>query len=159
MDAFGRGLPRRQRIGAYAVIRRFGDHGEEILLTQMSPHTGRLAGYWTLPGGGVDHGEDPWETAVREVHEETGLDVVVGRIIEVTTTHWAGTREDGISEDYHGVHLVFEAELTEASQHIEPHVTEEDSSTAVARWVPIEEARGLRLLTAASHILGVERVR
>jgi 8-oxo-dGTP diphosphatase len=152
-------LPRRQRIGAYAVVRRQGVAGEEILLTQMAATTGRIANYWTLPGGGIDHGEDPWVATVREVHEETGLDVRVTRIIDTTSTHWAGTREDGVSEDYHGVHLVFEAELLPSSEGVEPHVTEQDSSTQTARWVPVEEARRLTLLTAAAHVLGVRRVR
>ncbi len=30
---------------------------------------------WNLPGGGSDEGEPPWETAVREAYEETGLHV------------------------------------------------------------------------------------
>ena len=32
-------------------------------------------GSWTLPGGGVDHGEAPRTAVVREVREECGVDV------------------------------------------------------------------------------------
>ncbi|WP_372405098.1 NUDIX domain-containing protein [Streptomyces luteireticuli] len=31
-------------------------------------------GVWQFPGGNTDAGESPWETAVRECREETGLD-------------------------------------------------------------------------------------
>lgn len=32
-------------------------------------------GFWLQPGGHIDAGESPWEAALREAHEETGLDV------------------------------------------------------------------------------------
>ncbi len=32
-------------------------------------------GIWLQPGGHIDPGETPWEAALREAHEETGLDV------------------------------------------------------------------------------------
>ena len=66
-------LPRRQRVAAYAVILR----DEQILLARLAPYLvpGEL---WTLPGGGIDFGEHPRDAVVREVHEETGLEVTVG---------------------------------------------------------------------------------
>ncbi|MEV6833339.1 NUDIX hydrolase [Streptomyces sp. NPDC051133] len=36
---------------------------------------GPYAGHWWLPGGMLDHGEDPWAAARREMGEETGIDI------------------------------------------------------------------------------------
>jgi hypothetical protein len=38
---------------------------------------------------------------------------------------------------------------------VEPHVVEEDGTTARAAWVPIEQALGLDLLSAARHAIGL----
>jgi 8-oxo-dGTP diphosphatase len=54
-------------IGAAAVVR---DEQGRLLLQQRSDN-----GRWGLPGGAVDPGEEPAETAVREAFEETGLHV------------------------------------------------------------------------------------
>ena len=140
--------PRRQRIAAYALITR----DDEVLLTQMSART-RIEGRWTLPGGGIDHGEDPRQALVREVHEETGLYVEPGPVLDVHSTHFVGARADGLVEDYHGVHVIFAATVKPESEGVEPRVLEEDSSTQQSRWVPVGEAKQLDLLSAARHAL------
>lgn len=38
-------------------------------------HRHKRLGIWLQPGGHVDQDETPWEAALREAHEETGLDV------------------------------------------------------------------------------------
>jgi len=124
---------RRQRFAAYALVRRQGPDGPEVLLTQLSATTSR-AGAWTLPGGGVEHGEDPRDAVVREVREETGLEVAVGRLLDVHSLHHVGPSPAGVLEDYHAIRLVFEAEV--AAEAPAPRVEEVGGTTADARWLP-----------------------
>lgn len=144
--------PQRQRIAAYAVLLRGAGGQREVLLTRMSSRT-RIVGRWTLPGGGIDHGEDPRDAIRREVWEETALRVEPGDVLDVHSTHFTGPRADGLVEDYHGVHVIFTARVLPDYEDVEPHVVEPDSSTDLSVWVPLSEALDLELLGAARHAL------
>ncbi len=63
-------------VGAVATI--FDDQGRVLLVHQT--YKGRQ---WAWPGGVVEESEAPWTAVVREVKEETGLDVAVVRLIGV----------------------------------------------------------------------------
>jgi 8-oxo-dGTP pyrophosphatase MutT (NUDIX family) len=47
--------------------------GNEILLCKRSDECKTLAGYWSIPGGGVEKGESNQRAAVREFLEETNI--------------------------------------------------------------------------------------
>src|ERR1700761_5250509 len=76
-----RGMPRneRQRIAAYGVVR---DDRGRLLLARAAPSL-TLKGRWFLPGGGMQHGENPVESLQREIEEESGLTVTVGPLLDV----------------------------------------------------------------------------
>ena len=62
-------------IAQAVVLRGAGSDAEVLLVKRTSPCA------WELPGGNVDPGEPPDVAAVREVQEETGLDVRVERLL------------------------------------------------------------------------------
>jgi 8-oxo-dGTP diphosphatase len=49
------------------------DKSSNLLVLKRGDNHPRFAGFYDLPGGGVEHGEEPGEAIVREVQEETGI--------------------------------------------------------------------------------------
>jgi 8-oxo-dGTP diphosphatase len=62
-------------LGAFAII--FDDDGRVLLCHRRDMDA------WNLPGGGLEPGELPDEGVIREVREETGLVVVIDRLVGV----------------------------------------------------------------------------
>jgi len=82
----GRGAePGRERavpcVGA--IVR---DGADRLLLVRRAHPP--AAGRWSLPGGRIEAGEDDAAALVRELREETGLEVAVGPL--VGTVEWPG---------------------------------------------------------------------
>jgi 8-oxo-dGTP pyrophosphatase MutT (NUDIX family) len=65
--------------------------GLSVILTRRSDslrsHTGQVA----FPGGRCDPGETPWQTALREAHEEVGLDPDLVSLAGLSTPNRTGT--------------------------------------------------------------------
>lgn len=94
----------------------FIEQEEGILLVRQG--TGRQ--YWSLPGGVVEEGESLDKAVIREVKEETGLDVQVGRLVAVYSK---------LSED--AVAVTFQAEVTGGTAHADNEILE-------CGWFPID---------------------
>ena len=59
----------------------FDENNEKVLMVK---NKGENPSYYTLPGGAVEDGETLEEAAIREVKEETGVDVEVDGILTVS---------------------------------------------------------------------------
>lgn len=124
------------RVAAYAVIERRG----KILLTHW--RRDHLHG-WTLPGGGIEAGEDPRDTVVREVMEETGLTAKVGRLLGVDSRVMVRDfPPEGGEPELHTIRIVYRASVQDG-----PLRNEVGGSSDEARWVGLTEVKALKTLS------------
>jgi mutator protein MutT len=72
-----RRYPKRPVLGVGALIFR----RNKILLVERGKEP--LKGYWSLPGGALETGETLEQGVIREVREETGLEVKPLRVLEI----------------------------------------------------------------------------
>jgi 8-oxo-dGTP pyrophosphatase MutT (NUDIX family) len=80
--------PAGARQAAALILLYPGEHGPSFPLTVRRDDLPHHPGQISLPGGGIDPGEDPAAAALREAHEEIGIDPDSVRIIGALSTLW-----------------------------------------------------------------------
>lgn len=131
-------------MGSYAVCVDAGS----MLLTQLW-NRDPAAGRWTLPGGGMDFGEHPEQTVLRELYEETGLHGTVDRLLDIRSAVSPSWRD---RDPLHVVQFVYRIEAAG-----DPRVIEENGSTIDVGWFPlsrIPELPVVGLVSAALELVG-----
>ncbi len=128
----------KTRISAYGLLQR----DNKMLLCRLSQKVGMNPGKWTLPGGGIDFGEDPEDAVVREFIEETGLTVKVDKLLSIDSLHdrmpgWPSMHSIRII--YHVVYISGELQF------------ESEGSTDLCAWHTHEEIKALPLVALATH--------
>ncbi len=136
------------RVAAYAVCVRDG----QLLLARWVAGDGSKR--WTLPGGGMEHGEDPYDTVIREAEEETGYAVRPVTLLGVDSIRRRYPRKLGTFADFHGLRLVYEGEITGGELR-----NETDGSTDMAAWHALDAVPGLPRVGLVDVGLGLWRSR
>ncbi|MEU9166483.1 NUDIX hydrolase [Streptomyces sp. NPDC048420] len=122
------------RLAAYAVCIEDG----QVLLARFVAPDGDST--WTLPGGRVEHAEDPFDAVIREVAEETGYDAMVARLLGVDSRviPAAERRVPGLP-DHQNVGIFYGVRVIGGELRPEPN-----GETAESVWTPITEVSRLR---------------
>ncbi|ATL25161.1 NUDIX hydrolase [Streptomyces formicae] len=121
------------RLAAYAVCI---EEGRVLLAHSVKPDGTKT---WTLPGGRVEHAEDPFEAVIREVAEETGLDAVVERLLGVDSRVVpAEERRVPGRPELQNVGVFYRVRITGGRLRPEPN-----GETAESVWTPIPDVTRL----------------
>ena len=128
------GAIQRARIAAYGWCEADG----AVLLVRIAagyPDPGR----WTLPGGGVDFGEDPLDGVRREVEEETGMRVRVDGLVGIRSA----VLEPDVTPSGHRIHSL---QIVYRVEPVDGELRDElGNSTDHAEWVPFQRLDALDL--------------
>jgi ADP-ribose pyrophosphatase YjhB (NUDIX family) len=123
-----------QRLAAYGVCVDSG----RVLLVRM--HSASGEGVWTLPGGGVEQDEDPFDTVTRELEEETGCDGTVTRLLGVDSRLIpSGSRAQPGLPDHQNIGIYYRVRVAGGTMRQEP-----DEEVTEVRWVSIDVVPTLR---------------
>lgn len=122
-------MPRTPRLAARALILR----DDRLLVVNAWP--GGRSDLWCAPGGGVHAGTSLHGNLIREVHEETGLAVMVGDPVLVNEFHDPET-------GFHQVEIFFRC--TVAPGEIDAAWTDPEGVVTRRRWVTATELLQLR---------------
>ncbi len=141
---------RLKKVAAYAVCR----DGDRILMARYVSPDGSQR-HWTLPGGSVEHAEDPYDAVVREVDEETGYQVEVECLLGVDSRVWHV--DDGGAPggaELHGFGIFYGVRIVGGQLR---HET--GGSTDQAAWISQVDVKGLARSTLVDVGLGLDGTR
>ncbi|MEH0544391.1 NUDIX hydrolase [Streptomyces sp. B21-105] len=145
------------RVAAYAVCVRDG----RLLLARSPAPDGTPE--WVLPGGGMEHGEDPLDTVVRELDEETGYRVEVTGLLGIDSARRTFGRtfrpalgRKGLRgpEDHHAVRVLYEGRVVGGELRHEVN-----GSTDMAAWHDLDAVASLTRVRLVDTALALWRER
>ena len=133
----------RTRLGSYAVVL---DDASRILLCRLSADEVE-AGAWTLPGGGVEFGEHPDETVLRELEEEAGLAGRIDDVVGIFSKVYRRSRAAG-GADLHFIGFLYRVAPVGGALR-----DEVEGSTDTCAWFQPDELQALRIVGVARHAI------
>jgi 8-oxo-dGTP diphosphatase len=117
-------------LGVYVVVQ---NEAGMILLIKKSrgPYTGKF----DLPGGKMEHGESPQETASRELQEEVGIECHDFVLLD-NMTALVPFKDGDEDVSMHHVGMVYSACITNADKKASLSI--EDQDVSGASWIDLE---------------------
>jgi ADP-ribose pyrophosphatase YjhB (NUDIX family) len=143
-STMSREFPDQPIVGVGVIVFR----GDEVLLVRRGKPP--RVGEWSIPGGAQELGETVAEAAVREIREETGLEIDIRGLVDVIDLIRPSDDPErpGVRHHYTLIDLV--ATWVSGDPVAGDDVTD-------ARWMPVSRVDGLGLWTETVRVIEMAR--
>lgn len=113
------------RPSAYGIV----INNDKVLLSKQF-------GRYDLPGGGVDLGEDLKDGVIREVKEETGIDVSNPQIVAIENSFFHAAHSN--KNSYHSILIYYRCDYVGGELSTDGFDEHEKNYAELAEWIPLE---------------------
>ncbi|MBN8204705.1 NUDIX hydrolase [Microbacterium esteraromaticum] len=138
------------RVAAYGVVT---DDAGRVLLARWVE--GRRVA-WTMPGGGLEAGEDPELAVRRELREETGFDIEPTELLGIHSRVIPASRRvrrDDMDTPLHTLRIVYRARIIGGTLRFE-----KNGSTDMAAWFTLDEVAELQRVRLVDTALRMAQI-
>ena len=119
----------KTHVGAYGIMIK--DNKIALVWKARGGYKGKL----DLPGGGIEHTEQPFETLKREIREEAGIGITNYKLLDVVATNIKWEMEPDLWEDLHHIGILYTVETNESSLKSDADGLDSDG----ANWYNLNE--------------------
>ncbi len=119
----------KTQVGAYGIMIK--DNKIALVRKARGGYKGKL----DLPGGGIEHTEQPFETLKREIREEAGIGITNYKLLDVVATNIKWEMEPDLWEDLHHIGILYTVETNESSLKSDADGLDSDG----ANWYNLNE--------------------
>ena len=119
----------KTHVGAYGIMIK--DNKIALVRKARGGYKGKL----DLPGGGIEHTEQPFESLKREIREEAGIGITNYKLLDVVATNIKWEMEPDLWEDLHHIDILYTVETNESSLKSDADGLDSDG----ANWYNLNE--------------------
>ena len=119
----------KTHVGAYGIMIK--DNKIALIRKARGGYKGKL----DLPGGGIEHTEQPFESLKREIREEAGIGITNYKLLDVVATNIKWEMEPDLWEDLHHIGILYTVETNESSLKSDADDLDSDG----ANWYNLNE--------------------
>ena len=119
----------KTHVGAYGIMIK--DNKIALVRKARGGYKGKL----DLPGGGIEHTEQSFESLKREIREEAGIGITNYKLLDVVATNIKWEMEPDLWEDLHHIGILYTVETNESSLKSDADGLDSDG----ANWYNLNE--------------------